>query len=455
VTPNEVDRELLADARAVVVAGITEPSSELVQWLREYVEQGGELLIAAGADFDPKRWQEAAWLEGNGILPAPLLPEPLGDIPERVTGELKPFFLSFESLRNNPLFQIAGVAENDLLETYTDPFFFKLVQVDVSDEMQAALREHLQRHFTKVWSEKMALQAASQSSATKNSNTKSSSDISSSNTADGNTSSTTNADPLDWLLWAKAAEFAPEHLGDGSDAARVRWVEEQVQRTLPQVWGRFSNEQGPPFLVSRRVGHGQIVFCSTGLVSSWNNLPSMNAIVVFDRLVREMLSNTLPERNREPREQLTLPIARQESDMLVSLVRPQAVEPEPLDVGFIGQDQRGVVLPHLLNSGVYRVVAQREERMSGEASFTKLWEIPLAIQTDAQESEPQFITPAKFSEITAGAPWQWLEAGDEISLAGATIQGQNMWWYLVLAVLILLLTEMLTLAWPLLRAPTL
>ena len=68
---DQLDRDLLQDVRLVVVAGIADPSVA-VPLLREYVEQGGTLLLAAGADFDPSAWTASAWLDGLGILPAPL-----------------------------------------------------------------------------------------------------------------------------------------------------------------------------------------------------------------------------------------------------------------------------------------------------------------------------------------------------------------------------------------------
>ena len=68
-----------------------------------YVEQGGQLVIAAGGDFDPAAWNEAAWLDGAGILPAPLKPQMVGKTPEEATGDtmLKPFFISFPSVAGN------------------------------------------------------------------------------------------------------------------------------------------------------------------------------------------------------------------------------------------------------------------------------------------------------------------------------------------------------------------
>ena len=52
VTMDKIDRQLLEDARLVVIGGVENPGQS-VPILREYVEQGGQLVITAGANFDP------------------------------------------------------------------------------------------------------------------------------------------------------------------------------------------------------------------------------------------------------------------------------------------------------------------------------------------------------------------------------------------------------------------
>ena len=80
VTIDQLDRELLDDVRLVVVAGVADPGPA-VALLREYVAQGGQLVIAAGGSFDPSVWTAVGWLRGQGILPAPLKPALVGRSP--------------------------------------------------------------------------------------------------------------------------------------------------------------------------------------------------------------------------------------------------------------------------------------------------------------------------------------------------------------------------------------
>jgi len=123
---DQLDRDLLADARLVVVAGITNPGTK-VALLREYVQQGGQLVIAAGGDFNPAAWTNAAWQDGEGILPTPLANQPLGRLPQQSNQPLKPFFLATESLESHPYFRLAGISSDELRDLYSEPFFFQAV----------------------------------------------------------------------------------------------------------------------------------------------------------------------------------------------------------------------------------------------------------------------------------------------------------------------------------------
>jgi hypothetical protein len=51
-----------------------------------------------------------------------------------------------------------------------------------------------------------------------------------------------------------------------------------------------------------------------------------------------------------------------------------------------------------------------------------------------------------------GAPFEWVEAGEEISLAGRQSRAEYAWWYLAAALLVVLLVETTLAAWPKWRA---
>ncbi|QDU27930.1 hypothetical protein ETAA8_30210 [Anatilimnocola aggregata] len=453
LTQNELDQEVLKDARLVVLAGLKEPQSEeVVSLLRDYVRQGGRLVIAAGADFDPARWQELAWQGGDGILPLPLL-ETVGEVPEVAGANTRPFFISFESLSGDELFQLSSISETELRDLYSEPFFFKAVgsdtSADTTAQLAAAARKNLEEELTFV----QAAAKRREEFTTK----QAAGEITS---ADQESQEQDEAKLAElqprWLTWATGNSVSTggdEALPD-DPALRAQRVDSLLQQQLPRILARFDDPAQTPFLVAGKRGQGEILFVGTGLLSSWNTLPKTNAILMFDRLLRNMTRSTLTRRNYQPLEQLTLPVPSNEHDLAVTLTRPRQLDPESLDIGFISGDLRGITLHGLYQRGVYRVAGYRHDPNAEGPQPTDakpVWDIPIVVNGEADESELQPITREKFEELTAGSSLRWVEPGEDISLAGAAIRGQTSWWYLALAVLLLLLAEMVVLSWPALR----
>ena len=124
VRPEQLTQELLETARLVVVAGLERPEETMVALLRDFVRQGGPLVILAGGNFDAAAWNERGWLAGRGILPTPLEAKPLGYTPDEAPQQLQPFYASFASMQHD-FFLIEGedarAAESSLFES--TPFF--------------------------------------------------------------------------------------------------------------------------------------------------------------------------------------------------------------------------------------------------------------------------------------------------------------------------------------------
>jgi hypothetical protein len=449
---DELQQDSLSDARVVAIAGVQRLEPSQVQLLREYVQQGGQLLIGAGADFDPASWSENAWRQGEGILPLPLKRDPLGEVPQPGV-EPKLLNLSYESMGNNPFFKLAGVAENDLRDIYAEPYFFKAVEVDAAqesiDSFRKALAEKLSTELQELAeidkreAEFVRLEASGDLSETQR---------------QARLADVARRRELrpEWLTWTASAEFQPEGELPVDETLRKRRLEELVNLASPKVIARFTSERGPAFLVERNIGRGRVIFCSSGLLSAWNTLPKTNAIVMFDRILRDMVRQTLPPRNHAAEDQLTLPLPREDQQVIASLQRPGGVEPEPIDVGFIGKDQRGVTLHGLVQRGLYTVSA-RPAAMSSDPALAEqasVWEVPIAINGDPEESNLAPLSAGHFAELAEGSQLSWIEEGDDIPLAGTQINGQNLWWYLAAAVLLLLIAEMIVLAWPKVQSMT-
>ncbi|MEQ8790652.1 MAG: BatA domain-containing protein [Pirellulaceae bacterium] len=439
-TPQEVTRELLEDARLVVVAGVEEPG-ELVPLLRQYVEQGGQLLIAAGGAFDPSQWNEKAWLAGAGVLPAPLEPAFVGALAGEAVSEVRVLTLTYDSMAGHYYFDIPGEGEQELRALYDEAIFFKAAQADVSDEVvesfQAAEADRIEQLYAKAAAEgdlsRQRAQAASSSAAA----------------AIGDPIGV--EDDASWLLWTSPEAGLDAALLPADDEQRASEISQLAAMSSPRVLARFTGDERLPYLVERRIGAGRVLFASGGFSPRWTTLSRTGTLAVFDRILRSMVQSTLPRRTLPPQERITLPIPGG-GGVIATLERPGREDDlEVLDVGFIGTRQRGVAITNALSRGVYRVRTEAADQ-SADTTSSSSAEIVLAVNGDEQESNLTPLTPEGFAQHTSGSALVRVGEGETISLAGGKVRGQDAWWYLVLAVLVFLLVELLILAWPRLSA---
>src|SRR5262249_39845488 len=151
-------------------------------------------------------------------------------------------------------------SREDLDDLYRTPLFFKAVAVDGGDEVLAALRQgDHQRQIDALKHREAAAKkraAANGDAAAGNGKPRAPAHDPSSkpgSTVDGD-------DQRSWLLWARdLVEARPDESPDAVAA-----------RQQPRMLASFSN--GTPFLVERRIGQGRVLFISSGVHSSWNNL---------------------------------------------------------------------------------------------------------------------------------------------------------------------------------------
>jgi hypothetical protein len=432
---DELDRSKLEDARLVVIAGIPSPEGS-VDVLRDYVEQGGQLVIAAGAAFNPAAWNELAWRDGTGILPVALKSELVGKMPEETTGELKPFFLSYPSMAHD-YFHLSETSEDDLKDLYGRPLFFKAVEADSSDAAVDVAVKSEERRIAearqflagaeaklKAWSEQEARGQLSESDRQ----------------ARAEVEDRRQTVQPDWLLW-------PERRLENDAGAKSS---ELAERTRPRVLAQYDSNL--PFLVERSLGRGQVLLITTGMYSNWNTLVKNDTIVIYDRLLRGMLARTLPNRNLSSVEQVRLPVL--DRNGMFTLKRPDAAEsapPEVLPVDALGADLYGVAVDNLTARGIYTVTAVKGDvSAEHEAAPAKLWEVNLAVNGPSRESEPAVIDAIGLKDIMGDANYRWIGPGERISLEGAQVRFQDLWKWLIFLVLAGLLLEMFILARPVL-----
>ena len=397
---DEVGREHLSDARMVVIAGVDNPE-EAIDDLREYVEQGGQVFIAAGGDFDQKLWQDHGWGDkGEGILPAPLREEVVGKLPGKGVKDIEPFQIQFDSLSTRR-FQVERESDTALEDLYMTPIFFKAVIADVGDEdssWETTKKSFLAAEIKRISEERAAGEDRQEKVGR-------------------------------WLKWSRDIRH--------SDSTAE--PETLAESLLPVVTARYDN--GHPMFVERRIGAGQVVFFTSGLSSDWNTLTRTNAVLVLDRILRGMLNSTLQKANFTSAEEVRIGIRARDKVNSFSLTRPGEAGAESskksIDVQAVAGGGNKIEVEGVRRRGHYIV----------ESSGKTNWRRPLAVNGPVSDSE---LAIAKSGKINLPEEESyklgWSNRLDAESLEGG-IAGQDSWKLWMSAVLLLLLIEILILSW--------
>lgn len=380
----------LRDARLAVVAGIEAPSPELVTTLRQYVDQGGQLAIAAGGSFDPAAWTDIAWRDGHGILPRPLAAEPVGHSLSELVDSLQPFRISAKGLLDHAYFRLANIEEPQLIDLYTDALFFKTV---------APLP---------------ATDAANTSAVNENASLSS-----------------------DWLAWLPPV---------------MQTVVSQKDSTSPNM--KFSAttiaqfENGIDFVVERRFGEGKVVFFSSGVSSEWSTLPSTNAVLIFDRILRNQLASTFQRYNFNVGETALVPLPSGGGDAIVHLETPDSGMVRSLSPRFLNEETRGVLVDNLDTSGVFWISQQDASDAPTGAATESRFRIPISGNPVSWESELARLDRIKFEALQLPPQYQWQEHARVLGSSGLPASGYTWWKLLISLVIVILIVEMIVAAMP-------
>ena len=435
-TIDEITHDDLKEARLVVIAGIRSPSPEAVALLREYVEQGGNIFIGAGAAFDPVQWTAAAWQDGAGILPAPLKDTPVGRVPEPGQTSLPSFGLAKPSVIGRALYLDTTPEETD--DILGSPQFFKAVVADVAGAREAISeverkrierqRKRLAEHEAneKRWAQ---LERADKLSAEQ------------ARRRDSDRLAAAATSP-NWLAWRNPL---------ARDTAELS-IDDLVNATQPRVLGRYDN--GHPFVVQREIGKGRVVMLTSGLWPSWNTMALDNSVLLLDRIMRSLLVRSLPERTFGPESEIVIPVtaADQAADFTVHI--PQEAEPHLQKVEALGPKSYGLLLRSVQRRGVYRIQRKAPAGEDAVRPEKDAWTMLLAVNGPADESELTFLTDADIPARIGTTGITWIEADEKISLAGKTYIGHNFGQVLMILALACILLEMVLLTtWRLASLP--
>ncbi len=410
VSPEAVTPELLESARLVVVAGVESPEM-LTATLRDYVVQGGPLVLLAGGDFNPHAWQSLAWLEGRGILPLPLADRPVGDLPQAAE-TLQPFFVDFATLTGRD-FQIEGEDPELLASLFETTPFFQAVQAEADARTLETLAES-ERAVRTQDLEFLKAQAALASTDAR---------------SPADRERWRRLEP-NWWLWRSPLPIYPP----GATADQI------VERELPQVRARFTGN-GLPWVIERKIGRGTVLFYTSGVTSDWNLLRTSGAMYTFHRALFRLMADTLPRRNATVGERTVLPLAAATQQQL-ELQRPggrsENVTTEVLEAGVTG-----IVVRRNVTAGIYTLQAVKESAAvtdDGESAMTSIatW----AFQGAASESDLDGSSVAAVRQQVGAAAVNVLNVGEAIQLEGGIRRGERLWQWGIVAVLLGLVAEM-------------
>jgi len=437
---DELNRENLQNVRLVVIAGVESPTN--VDLLQQFILQGGHVLIAAGGNFDPKAWTAGAWIEGRGILPAPLAAETFGKRIEQLTKD-DFFHLAFDSMRGNEYFMLVNESPDNLRDLYGGPSFFRAVETVLSDDAQQQLVEaeakriesgrEVLDEFDKA-SRRWEEQAAAGKELTE---------------AELTEKRTVEADYArvnpNWLLWA--------------DRSRIDDRRYDVDKTAllgrPRVLARFDNDL--PFMTERKLGRGSVIMVASSLRGDWNTLSGENAFFMFDRIVRSKLHATMetPQnpRNFSSSRPAEIRVEPQHQHARFTVTRPDGEE-QMLTVGALGADTYGVTVDDLTARGIYEIRGQLADDASADGSVaSEIMRVPLAVNGPSDESNLTTINAEGLKQRAGDdTKVRWVGRGEQISMEGAQVWGSLMgvsfWKWLIGLVIVCLLVEMTVLAWP-------
>ncbi|MGC4004092.1 MAG: hypothetical protein QM811_13615 [Pirellulales bacterium] len=449
ITLDELTRDRLKEARLVVVAGLPSPG-DAVDLLRDYVRQGGPLIIAAGGNFDPVAWNNAAWKEGVGILPAPLTSELHGKSIEQLVEQSNE---RTELLTINPdslshaYFQFPEMSPADQASFFTGgggggfkPIFTKTAQVALDKQILTDLRKREAARIAAEQNELLELDAQDKTLVGKEKQAALKGDDLA--LREKGRARRESLEP-NWLSWSGALPRQRD--------PRLP-VDKLVELGQPRVLATLSN--GMPLFVERRIGEGTVVFFASGLLKEWNFFVDSGPFLVMDRIARGLIEATLPKRNLTQVEQFTLPLA--DNLARYSLQRPTrnaAGEPreEPLAIEALGPDEYGVIVRNVTQRGIYKIVARRNTPDGGGEPIAT---IPFAVNGPGTESQLTALRRSDFDKQIAesaaetGKHLLWIDRGAPVNLSGTTAWGRDLWWWFAVALLACLACEMVVCAWP-------
>ena len=407
---HQQQRDALSDARLVVIAGIADPGTS-VRLLREYLLQGGRLVIGTGGQFDHELWNRSAWQQGDGILPGKLT-DPMGQLPE-LSSNPQMFSLAFQSMEEHHYFRLPGVSKPELEVLFSEPVFFKAIGIDVDTAAKQSLYLREFARLTRLVDQRTSAARATDAF---------------------NDSNIPERQSQQWLGWQTASPGGKWDELPAELDARKRFLETLATNALPLVRARYANPTRSPFLVERRVGRGSTLFVSSGFLARWNTLAQTHAFLMFDRIVRSQVHATLPIRDFPSSPRIVVNIAVRSRTTDTRIFRPNHRTADSIDASLLNGPQLSVEVSRPFTRGIYRIATHDSDAAQDITTH-------ISVNGPAEESNLTSLSRATFSQNVTATQVRWIGQHEAPSLAGVAIRGQTLWRWIIGIVILLLMLE--------------
>jgi hypothetical protein len=166
----------------------------------------------------------------------------------------------------------------------------------------------------------------------------------------------------------------------------------------------------------------------------WNTIAKTNAVVIFDRLLRDLIRDTLPLQDFAAGEKLQVPLPADVRRDSVSVVLPNQTAFELAANDDTGEQATAVAAFSATDRGVYRLTVGRKDS-------SEIWDFPLAVNGAAVESDLTKAGDANLARFAAGRNVTLTNSGDSVSIRGLFQPRAGWAWWLVVLVLTLLMVE--------------
>lgn len=230
---------------------------------------------------------------------------------------------------------------------------------------------------------------------------------------------------------------------------------------------RASLENGCPLIVERRVGKGMVVMTSVGFNGRDSNLPISNFFLPFaHELVYYLAETAAANLNVKPGMEVLLPQAsgasksEGEEIKVVHINRDKAGNeiadevslPVVVELDEKTQKVTKLVFKRTEEPGLFRFLLPKQmaEALAGTPARNK--GLPFAVETDAAEGDLTQVKPADIDQIAryfndAGVGFHNAASADELKNAIAGVPNREIWKYLAIGALIVLIGEIALARW--------